>query len=157
MAKKRKRRKKQEPETERYEIEVNEWEADYHFGLNPRSKDFIEGVYWEYISLILEGNLISPVMEKTSRAKIEIAGDPQLEDHWKPEPTIKSARAIGRIEIPRGDDTLNFFCSIPSRSLPFIALALQAGKTKFVSIFGTKLKWQKGTISSITLSKELEE
>jgi len=31
--------------TESYEIEVEDWEFDYHFGINMLPKDLIEGVY----------------------------------------------------------------------------------------------------------------
>jgi hypothetical protein len=61
------------------------------------------------------------------------------------------------MQIPRRDDTLMFYSSVPSRSFPFIVLAAKAGKIKYVSIFGTKLKWRKGTIESISLSANREE
>ena len=156
MAKKRKKKKK-DPEEVMYEIEVEDWEADYHFGLNPLRKDFGEGVYWEHPKLIITGKIISPVLEKANKSRVELASDPQKDDYWKAEPTIRSAKAIGWMEIPRGDDTLIFYCSIPSQSLPFTTLAVDSGKIKFVTIWGTKLKWRRGTISSISLSKEREE
>jgi hypothetical protein len=156
MAKKRKKKKK-EVEKEIYEIEVEYWIPDYHFGLNPLRKDFGEGVYWEHPKLILTGRILSPVVEKASKTRVELAADPQMDDYWKAEPTITSARATGWMEIPRGDDTLIFYCSIPSQSLPFITLAVDSGKIKFVTIWGTKLKWRRGTISSVSLSKDREE
>ena len=156
MAKKRKRKKK-EPENEAYEIEIEDWETAYHFAMNTMPKDLVEGVYWEHSMLILTGKILSPALEKATKARVEIADDPQLDDHWKPEPTIISAKAIGWMGIPRGDDKLIFHCSIPSRSLPHITIAVCTGKIKYVSIFGTKLKWRKGTISSLSLSKDREE
>ena len=156
MAKKRKK-KKREPEKERYEIEVEDWEVAYRFELNTAPKDLVEGVFWEHSRLILKGKILSPVLEKASKAKIEIASKPHMDDHWTTEPTIKSAKAIGWMEIPRGEDTLTFYCLIPSRSLPSVILAVDSGKIKFVTIWGTKLKWRKGTISSISLFKDREE
>jgi hypothetical protein len=149
-AMKRKRNKKQ-IENLYYEIEVEGWGVDYHFGLNTGRKD--EGVYWESSKLILTGKIPSPVLEKASRARIEIAADPQMDDNWTEKPTIISAKAIGWMEIPRGDDTLIFYCSIPSRSFQHIMLAADSGKIKFVSIFGTKLKRRQGTIIAINLSQ----
>lgn len=156
MAKKREKKKKG-AESEYYEIEVENWDASYHFGLNTLSKDFIEGVYWEHSKLILKGKMLSPDLEKANKVRIELAAEPQMDDHWKAEPTILSAKAIGWMEVPRGDDTLIFYCSIPSRSLPSVTLAVDSSKIKFVSIFGTKLKWRKGTVSSISFSKYREE
>jgi hypothetical protein len=156
VAKKRKTKKK-EPEKEYYEIEVEDWEANYHFGLNPASRHSTEGVYWEYSTLVLTGKILSPLLKTASKARIEIAGDPQLDDHWKAEPTIISAKAIGWMQIPRGDDTLILHCSIPSRSFRYITLAVDSKKIKFALVFGTKLKWRQGTISSISLSTNREE
>ena len=154
MAKKR-RIKKNTPTTESYQIEVDDWEVYYSFGLAP--KRLMEGAYWEISKLILIGKIIFPVLKKISKARIEIAAEPQMDDHWQPEPTIKSAKAIGFMEILRGDEILIFYCSVPSRSLPYAALAVQSGKIKYVSIFGTKLKWRQGTISSVSLSTHRED
>jgi hypothetical protein len=151
------RKKKRQDENEWYEIEVEEWEGDYHFGLNTVRKGSIEGVYWESSKLILTGKIPSPTLEKASKARIELAEEPQMDDHWAAKPTIISAKAIGWMEIPRGDDTLIFYCSIPSRSFRNIALAAESGKIKFVSIFGSKLKRRQGTIMTISLSKHRME
>ena len=156
MPKKRKRKQKQPP-NQSYEIEVEDWEADYYFALNTGPKDLFDGAYMEHSVLILVGDILSPSLEKAGKARVEIRDDPQIDDYWTPEPTIRSAKAIGWMEIPRGDDTLIFHCLVPSRSLPFIALAVQSGKIKYISIFGTKLKWRKGTIESISLSANREE
>lgn len=156
MAQKRKT-KKNTLITESYEIEVEDWEVNYHFGINTLPEDLIDGVYWEDSKLILMGRIILPALEKVSKARIEIADDPKLDDHWQPKPTIISAKAIGWMVITGGDNILIFNCSVPSRSLPFIVLAVQSGKIKYASIFGTKLKWKKGTISSLSLSTHREE
>ena len=140
-----------------YEIEVKDWEVSCHFGINIAPKDLIPGVYWEGSTLILTGEIISPLLDKANRAVIQITADPQLDDHWQPKPTIISAKAIGWMEIPRGDDRVIFNCSVPSQSLLFIAIAIQAGKIKYVSISGTKLKWRRGTISGINLSAHRED
>lgn len=150
MAKKRKRT--DTPATVSYEIKVEDWEVDYHLSMNRILQDLIDGVFWESSKLILVGRLISPVIEIANKVMIEIAAKPQMDDHWKKESTIVSAKAIGSMEIPRGEDNLIFHCLVPSRSLPFIATAVQSGKIKHVSMLGTKLKWRRGTITSLNLS-----
>ena len=156
MAKRRKTKKK-EIEKEKYDIEVEDWEVYYHFGLNTAPRDLIDGVYWEYSSLTLTGKILSPILKTASKTRVQIRDDPQLDDHWKAEPTVISAKAIGWMQIPRGDDTLIFDCSIPSRSFQYIPSAVSSGKIKYASIFGTKLKWRQGTVSSISLSTIREE
>jgi hypothetical protein len=152
MAKKRKRT--DTPVTVSYEIKVEDWEVDYHLSMNTILQDLIDGVFWESSRLFLIGQLISPVIERANKVKIEIAAKPKMDDHWKKESTIVSAKAIGSMEIPRGEDNLIFHCLVPSRSLPFIATAVQSGKIKHVSMLGTKLKWRQGTISSLSLSTQ---
>jgi hypothetical protein len=156
MAKKRKR-KQEQPKNETYEIEVEDWEVDYYFALNTGPEDLFNGAYMEHSNLVLTGNIFSPSLEKVGKTRIEITADPQMDDFWKPKPTIISAKAIGWMEIPRGDDTLIFHCSVPSRSLLFIALAVKAGKINYISIFGSKLKWRQGAISSISVSTNKED
>ena len=156
MAKKRKTKRKK-PETGYYEIEVEDWEVDYHFGLNTASKDLADSIYWEHSTLILTGKILSPIIEQASKARIRISSAPEMDDHWKVNPTIQSAKAIGSMVIPRGEDILEFFCSVPTRSLPFIAMAAESKKVRFVLVFGTKLKWRQGTISSVSLSTNREE
>jgi hypothetical protein len=157
VKKRKKRRTKKETEPQKYEIEINDWEGDYHFGLSQMPKDLHDGLFWERSSLILSGSILSPVVEKASGARVELSAMPEMEDHWTREPTIPSAKAIGWMEIPRGEDTLIFHCSIPSRLLQNITLAAHAGRLRFVSMFGTKLKYRQGTISSVTLSRSRDE
>jgi hypothetical protein len=154
MAKKRKRKK---PENERYEFEVEDWEMDYHFELNVGPKDFIPGVFWENSKCTLIGKIVSPILKNANKARVEIVDKPELDDNWKINPTVRSAKGIGSIEIPRGDDTVIFYCWVPSRSFQYIPLAVSSGKIKFALIFGTRLKWRKGDIFSISLSTIRDE
>ncbi len=153
MAKKKKKSKVQE--TQRYEIEVVDWEVYHHFGIAPKSLG--EGTYWEILKLTLLGKIISPVLKIAEKAKIDISSSPEMEDHWTTEPTILSAKAIGFMEVPRGEDILQMHCSIPPRVSNNIHVAIASGKIKYISVFGEKLKWRRGLVFSITLSAELEE
>ena len=148
------KKKKNVPVMERYEIEAEDWEAHYFFGLAPQK--VIEGVYWEGSSLIITGKLISPVLDMVSKIKVDIRIDPQVDDYWKAEPTIQSAKAIGGMQILR-DNTLLFNCSVPSYSLPYLAQAVHAKKIKYISIIGTKLRYKQGTIRHIRLSSQKED
>lgn len=148
------KRKKNVPIIERYEIEVEDWDTDYYFGIAP--KDIIEGVYWEGSGLIITGKLISPVLDRVSKTQVDIRIDPQVDDYWKAEPTIKAAKAIGWMQILR-DNTLLFNCSVPSHSLPYLAVATHAKKIRYISITGTKLRYKHGTIRHISLSSQREE
>lgn len=148
------KKKKNVPVIERYEIEVDDWEADYYFGLAP--KNIIEGVYWEVSNLIIIGRLISPVLNIVGNVRVKIKADPEVDDHWKPNPTITAAKAIGRMAILR-DNTMEFYCSAPTYSLPYLAQAAHANKIRYISITGTKLRYKEGAISHISLSSQKED
>jgi hypothetical protein len=153
----RRRKTKNIDETQSYEIQFEDWKAYYRFGINMAPKDLIPGAYWESSKVILTGRLATPVLANAGRARIEIEADPQMDDHWQQKPTILSAKAVGWMELPRGDDTLAFFISVPSRSLPCIMLAIQSGKVGYASISGTKLKWRRGTVLRVSLTTHREE
>lgn len=149
------KRKKNNAIHEFYKIEVEDWEVYYHFGIAP--KNIVEGLYWEISNLIVIGKLTSPILNAAKKARIEMKGDPQLDDHWQPKPTIISAKVMGWMEIPRADNVLTFYCSIPYHSLPYLTCAAHAGKIKHILISGTKLKYRQGTVSRISLSSQEEE
>ena len=149
------KQKKSELIRELYKIEVEGWEADYYFGIAP--KNIVDGVYWEGASLIITGKLISPILNAASKARVVIKGDPQLDDHWQLKPTIISAKAIGWMDIPRGDDRIIFYCSVPCHSLQYLAYTVNAKKIRYISINGTKLKYRQGTISNIDMSLQMED
>lgn len=84
----RKRKRKEVPPTERYEIQVEGWAVDYHFALNTAPRDLIEGEMWESSQLILNGTLLSPVassaktrLDKGSKVRVEVAAKPEMDDH----------------------------------------------------------------------------
>ena len=149
------KKKKNIRENQRYEIKFRDWDVYQHFGIPPKSLDF--GVYWEISKLILLGDIVSPELKIAQKAKIGISSKPEMDDHWTTDPTISSSKAIGFMEVPRGEDVLQVHCSIPSRMSNNIHVAIASGKIKFVSVFGEKLKWRNGLVLGITLSTEMEE
>ncbi|MFC1577607.1 hypothetical protein ACFL36_01215 [Thermodesulfobacteriota bacterium] len=153
MAKKQKKKKVREKLS--YEIEVTDWDVYYHFGIAPKHLDM--GAYWETSNLTLLGKILRPDLKIATKARIEFSADPEMTDYWSREPTIKSAKAVGFMEVPRGEGILQIRCSIPPRLSNNIHVAVSSGKIKYVTIFGEKLKWRKGLITSISLSAEREE
>jgi hypothetical protein len=158
LAKAPKKRKRKEPANVSYEVEVHDWEVHYHFGIAPKNlNDIIRGVYWETSNLTLLGKILSPALKNASSVKIDISSDPQMEDYWTTKPTILSAKAIGWMEIPRGETGLHCHCSVPPRLSSQIHVAVSSGKVKFVSIDGTALKWRRGTILQFSLATNRDE
>ncbi len=151
------KKKTKKVEDESYQIEVKDWEIDYSFGLD-ESKIFGDGPFWEYARLIMTGQLLSPALKQTSKARVCLLANPKMDDHWKTDSAIKSSEAIGYLEILRDEEsTLNCACSLPTSSLIFVSQALTAGKVKQISIYGTKLKWKRGSIFNISISTAGED
>ena len=158
MARVSKKRRRKEPENVIYEVQVHDWEVHYHFGIAPKNlKDMIRGAYWETSNLTLHGKILSPALKSADSAQIDISSDPQIEDYWTEKPTILSAKAVGWMEIPRGETVLHCHCSVPPRLSSQIHVAVSSGKVKFVSIDGTALKWRRGTILQFSLATNRDE
>ena len=153
----KKKSKKQEPEDIRYELKIMDYEPYYHFGINEVPQDLLPGAYLEICSLTLNCKILLPDLEKANQAQVKLSEEPKLDDFWTDQPTIISAKAVGWMEIPRGDDTLIFYCSIPSRAFAFVYWSINSGKTKYAALYGTKLKWRRGTVSSFSFSVEKED
>jgi len=157
MAKKRNKRKSKEPENESYEIVVEDWEVNHHFGLNTGRRDIFPGDYWEYSTLGLIGEIISPDLRIAKKAIIWVMDTPELEGHWKEPESESPPLACGWMEVARGEDTLHLNCSVPSRLFNYVFSAVCCGKIRHVHIFGTKLKWRKGKIFDVSFSTIRDE
>lgn len=70
MVKKQKIKKKP-IENEFYEIEIEDWEVYYDFGLNQTHKGLTADVYWEYCNLILTGKILLPILKQADKAKFK--------------------------------------------------------------------------------------
>ncbi|KJS29364.1 MAG: hypothetical protein VR64_21360 [Desulfatitalea sp. BRH_c12] len=143
--------------TEFYQLAVQDWEVYYHFGITPKRLRDSKGPYWEISKLKLSCGISSPKLRSASNAKVELSADPRQEDNWESEPTIVSAEAIGFMEIPRGQDVLLLYCSVPPRLGNNIHAAVAAGKIEHILVHGDKLKWRQGKVYSLSLSTKPEE
>lgn len=157
MPKKSTKRKKKIRENERYEIEIEDWEVYYHFGVNIGRNEFIPGNFWEISSITLLGKIVSPILKAAPKAKIEISEKPDLDDHWKQKATENLPSGVGLMEIPKGHDTLHLYCWIPSRSFIYLPIAASSGKIRHVSVYGERLKWRRGRIFYISATTNREE
>jgi hypothetical protein len=153
MAIKCKRKKRKEPEIELYEFEIEDWMADCSFGVN---QSFFQGDYNEHSTLIIVGNIISPKVQNTPKARIQLIEGPEFESHWeKNQPT--SPQSIGSITLLKDISLLEIFCRVPPRYFKNILIFVSAGKIKFCSVYGTKIKWSRGLAYRIRFSTEKEE
>ena len=113
----RKRQKKKLKSTERvwYEIEVNDWEVGYTFGINDALWDLAPGDFWEHLHIDLIGKIIRPTLKNASAAKVILIPTWKLDDYYKNVHREEKPTTTGMIDLPRGSDILEFHCYLPSR------------------------------------------
>lgn len=149
--------KKEKPEYENYEIEIQDYEVDYHFGIDSAWRRITEGDYWEGLTLKLLGKVLYPELKNASKAEVVLSAEPKLENHWKERHRDNPPSSIGMNQILNDNETLYSICWVPSSSLQFIAVAVSNGKVRLASIYGERLKWRRGSIIRINLSTNRED
>ena len=110
MAPKRIKRKRKKPENESYEIEVQDGEVYFHFGVNISRNRFDDGDYSEDSSLSLNGKIESPILKNVSKAEINIWESQELDDHWRDAPEENPPFSIGMMQILWDNETLHCIC-----------------------------------------------
>jgi hypothetical protein len=83
MPRKRKKPKPKKHEREWYEIEIEDWEVGYSFGINNSLLDLVPGGFWEYLRINLNGKIIRPTLKNASRAKVILISTWKLDDYYK--------------------------------------------------------------------------
>jgi len=156
MSKKSKKRKKKKPEKEFYQIEIEDWKVNHHFGVHLSRNVFGPEDFREDSCLTLLGTIGSPIIKNVTRAIINFCENPELDDHLKGTSTERPS-SIGWMEVLRDKITLNLTFWIPSRLFKNISLSMASGKTKYASVCGEKLKWGRGSIFWVSLSTTHEE
>ena len=156
MSAKRKKRKFKKPEPVLYYIDINDWGADYGFGVETPRKHR-EDDYWEHINLNLHGEIIYPVSEKTSMALIKIKPKIEIDDCWKEPPSEKPPKIIGIYDLPRDNSRIQFICWIPARSFQPLCALVAGGKIKYATVQGSRMKWRQGEIYYFELTSTRDE
>ena len=152
---KKKTRKKLEPESCSYCIEILSWSFPYYLAINT-ARYISDKTYLEGNSLELKGKLIYPKKLIDKTIDITIRGSRQLlhaiehPERYDTEPT-----AVGDLKI-RGKER-ELYCFVPIDALNPIILALQAEKIKYLDLRGYALRYGSADIRSIGFSEEYTE
>ena len=157
MPRKRKKPKSKKNEKVWYEIEIEDWEVGYTFGINDGPWDLFQGDFWEHLHIDLIGKIIKPTLKNASAAKVILIPTWKLDDYYKNVHREKKPTTTGMIDLPRGSDILEFHCYFPSRPFAALSVAVAAGKIKYASIAGTKLWYRKGDIKDLHLVTNKDE
>ena len=152
-----KSQKKKKPENENYEFVIDDFDVDYHFGVNLSRDRIYDGNYWEGATINLNGKVTSPKIKNINKAVIALAARHELNEHWKDSPQEKPPNSIGMMQILNDNETLHSVCFVPSQSFPFIISAVVSGKVKFATIYGEKLRWRRAFISYFNIFTKLED
>ncbi len=83
MAKKPNKRKKKKPEKELYQIEIEDWKVNHHFGIHLSRNVYGPEYFREDSCLTLLGTITSPILKNVTKANINFCEEPELDDHFK--------------------------------------------------------------------------
>lgn len=150
MPRKKKRKSGEEP-TEHYVVPLTGWEFSYSFGLN-RSRHF-PGVYTEYALLELIGTLHCPLSKQTAgvtRVELTLSGSDELDE----EPHSEPPTAIGMLD--KHGDVLRAYVWMPAKRMGEVVTAATTNRLKMADFLGTKLRYRKARIWSISVSTEFD-
>lgn len=146
-AKKRRRRTRKAEENCSYIIEITDWELSYSFSLNWNER-MSDGPYWESLHLETKGIIRMPEKYAPKEIRAVFIGDrrippdprdPEL-GNWKP-------RCVGAITL-RGEQR-EFIGSLPFDSLSLLSSLHEAGKIKFIDLYGKAPSYGSADIRSI--------
>jgi hypothetical protein len=149
MPVKRKKRKINVPETILYEIKIEEWWVECRFGTSNEASRLLNlGKYNERSSLILSGPILSPELKIANSAEIRLLEKPSLNDHWNQIPSNLPEESFGAMTVTY-DNVLMVFLDVPTRIFNFVSLAASSNKLNYATIWGTKLRYRQGGVSTI--------
>lgn len=133
------RKRPDEPIT--YDIQIDEWDWSYSFGVTHKRRQG-EGPYDDFRHLHLKGTLLRPPHIKSKNVAVIIIPDPALD----PAQRSRNPRtAIGTMSAGRGE--LGALLSMPADGLTNLLVMLTASKFRFLSLEGTKLHYGQGTVT----------
>ena len=130
-----------------YLVRILDWSSDYHFAMNPREAE--TEPFWEYRAISLVGEIIAPFLPKVETTDVMLWPEHFLEpeDRARAEP-----QAIGHMTARAGKMGVNLY--MPSSAWAPLLTALAAGKFRYVSWSGDKLKYGRGRVGSFSLDYE---
>jgi hypothetical protein len=151
-----------------YTVRIDGWNCDYSFGLNasynPLHRDngvffFYEAPFSEYRDLVLRGVFLEPRKLKDKRVETRLARQPHLDKkvieenlHRYEESPPKSVGGFMR----HGDYTMAYL-SIPEDAFALVVQNAMAGKIKFMTLRGERMRYGSGDIYYYSIQEELDE
>jgi hypothetical protein len=151
-----------------YTVRVDGWNCDYSFGLNasynPLHRDngvsfFYEAPFSEYRDLVLRGVFLEPKKLKDKRLETRFARQPHLDKkvieenlHRCEESPPKSVGGF-----MRQGDYIMAYLSIPEDAFALVVQSAMAGKIKFMTLRGERMRYGSGGIYYYSLQEELDE
>lgn len=151
MAKRaRKKRKRPEEEIVWYAVRIEDWNWDYHFGVNHDRRK--PNAYTEYRTLEVEGQPFCPSSLKAESAIVHVMTDDGLLDAERKEGMTPSA---GFVEVR--DNLFQANLWLPSDVQPSLLQLLIAGKLRYAVMIGEKLRYRRARIRSFQFCCMLDE
>ncbi|MBA3009717.1 MAG: hypothetical protein KKF12_12285 [Proteobacteria bacterium] len=145
--------KQKPPEREkiRYLLKAGDWSTDYGFYFLDGLPGFVEAGLRERSQILIKCNIEYPTIKTVHSAEVQLYESHWLDKHIEQKSQNKEIVIIGKMDKAKGCDLLIFTVFVSSRLFQNISFSLAFEKTKWISVYGDKLKWGKGDIYSIDL------
>ena len=153
----RKKQKESVLQEEYYELSISNFDVAHEFGSNKKMSIILQkGLYLESSMILIYGKIKLPETIKDNKAEVTLFSDPNLDSHChmgsvnknKPSPST-----VGYIGLNKANRLFYGSIKVPQRLFQNILLSLNQDLIRFISIFGSRLKWNSGEIYRITLFK----
>lgn len=133
-----------------YDIRVNDWSWPYSFGVNWKPDN--NEPYLDYRFVNLSGTLLAPKSVKAKSVRLVL-----VPRHFLNENERKRSKptGVGSIDMYRG--AFQAFLSFPSEDLLPLLTTLAAGRIKFATLEGTKMRYGKADVRHFAFAATSED
>jgi hypothetical protein len=152
MSARRKTTRRKPDEYASHVIRVRTWELYFwRHATDPKSK-WETGEFGELVTLTFAGEVIRPEKSKFKTGKITFSGRPD-----RPAPIERSPEAVPIGSATARDEEIEAYIFIPDERLRLLLLAAQSNRVEVAHFAGTKLKYGKGTVLSVSIGTLFDE
>lgn len=137
-----------------YVIMIARWEWSFSFGASLREAQ--SKSYHDYRHLTIFGSLVSPKLTTTDVRECELTLMPDRsldEDRWG----VGIVTAVGSLSLNRGTGVLQVVLPIPAGVLAPLLATLVAGRLKYATLTGERLRRGKAIIQSMRFDTTFDE
>jgi hypothetical protein len=152
MSARRKTTKRKPEEYASHLIRVRTWELYFwRHATDPKSK-WETGEFSEIATLTFAGDVVRPEKTRFKTGKITFSGRAD-----RPAPIERSPEAVPIGSATAHDEEIEAYIFIPDERLRLFLLAAQSNRVEVAHFAGTKIRYGRGTVLSVSIGTHFDE